>query len=180
MLNEIIKIIANDFIIIPVVLATVLFFRLKTREMKIKYVAVIVIAAVLALIFANIGRALVNNPRPFVVNPHLTPLIAHTRDNGFPSDHTLLSALLGFAMIPFSIEFGAAGLSVALLIGASRVMANVHHPLDIIGSLIFTFIAVVIASLIVKMYFPRKKLKNENPEETVSKDKKIKNSRKTK
>ena len=72
MLNEIIKIIANDFIIIPVVLATVLFFRLKTREMKIKYVAVIVIAAVLALIFANIGRALVNNPRPFVVNPHLT------------------------------------------------------------------------------------------------------------
>jgi undecaprenyl-diphosphatase len=154
--NEIIKIIAQDFIVIPVILATVVFFRQKTREQKVKYVAVVLIAAVLALIFAKIGGALINDPRPFVANNNLHPLIAHSRDNGFPSDHTLLSSLAGFVMLPFAPVLGMIGLVFALMIGVARIMANVHHPLDIIGSFAFTAAAVAVAYYSVKLYFSRK------------------------
>lgn len=160
MFNEIIKIVASDFIIIPVIMATVVFFMLKTREQRVKYVAVLIIGAVLALIFARIGGAIINDPRPFVANPHTHhALISHSRDNGFPSDHTLLSSFLGFAMLPFAPAFGVVGLILALLIGAARVMANVHHPLDIIGSFAFSAAAVAIAYYSVKLYFAKNPLK---------------------
>lgn len=191
----IIRVVASDFIVIPVVLAVVTFFLLKTKELKTKFVATLVIGGVLALIFAAIGGAIVNSPRPFVVSQnerdarcdaladrqHLTtsqekrfikslchlrpaerPLIAHGNDNGFPSDHTLLSSLLGFAILPFAPVAGLVTLLVALLIGTARVLAFVHHPIDIIASFVFAGVAVLIAYYSVKLYFAKRKTKKSD------------------
>lgn len=196
--HEIIRIVASDFIVIPVALAVATFFLLKTKELKTKFAATLVIGGVLALIFAIIGGAIVRSPRPFVVSQnernaqcdvladrqHLTatqenrfikslcllkpaeqPLIAHSNDNGFPSDHTLLSSLLGFAILPFAPIMGIATLLVALLIGTARVLAFVHHPIDIIASFVFAGAAVLIAYYSVKLYFAKRKPKTiEKPD----------------
>ena len=202
LIDDIIRVVASDFIVIPVVLATVVFFLLKTRELKVRFIAVLAVGGLLALIFARIGGALIEDPRPFVVaensrnsqcdaiadkrdlsggrennfiqhvcwikstNP---PLISHNSDNGFPSDHTLLSSLLGFAILPFAPVMGAITLIFALLIGIARVMSNVHHPLDIIGSFVFTGAAVLIAYYSTKIYFAKHlKSKTKSEEQDIS------------
>ena len=43
-----------------------------------------------SFIIAKVLNAIFYNPRPFVVE-HVQPLIQHATDNGFPSDHTLLT-----------------------------------------------------------------------------------------
>lgn len=74
-----------------------------------------------------------NNPRPFV-SEHITPLISHAADNGFPSDHTLLVAALASILYCYNRTLGLAVFSIALLIGVSRVLAGIHHWVDIVGS----------------------------------------------
>src|SRR5205085_7935625 len=81
------------------------------------------------------------DPRPFV-QEHFTPLIPHDADNGFPSDHTLITAGVAAVIYFFNRPWGFALLGLALLVGAARVAAGVHHPVDIVGSIV---IAVVVS-----------------------------------
>lgn len=74
-----------------------------------------------------------NNPRPFV-SDHITPLISHAADNGFPSDHTLLVAALASILYCYNRTLGLAVFGIAILIGVSRVFAGIHHWIDIAGS----------------------------------------------
>ncbi len=73
------------------------------------------------------------DPRPFV-SEGLTPLISHAADNGFPSDHALLTGTLAAIATPFSFSVGALLWVLAILVGSARVLAHVHHTLDIVGS----------------------------------------------
>lgn len=166
MLDQIIIIIATDFIIISGMLAVATLFLLKSRSKKVLFLIVLVVAGILALIFSRIGNNLIHSPRPFVERqsgshceiyrrPSRRPLIPHGCDNGFPSDHTLLSSLIGFAILPFSPGLGVVGLILALLIGAARVFANVHHWIDIAGGFAITGAAVVIAYYSVKAFFTK-------------------------
>lgn len=89
-------------------------------------------ASSLALAFAA-GKALGllwYNPLPFVVTG-AAPLIAHAANNGFPSDHMLLGATLASATLAYNRGLGALLWLLALLVGASRVLAGVHHGVDI-------------------------------------------------
>ena len=52
---------------------------------------------VIALILGH----LYYNPRPFVVG-NFTPLISHSVDNGFPSDHVLLASAIASILYFFS------------------------------------------------------------------------------
>lgn len=74
-----------------------------------------------------------NNPRPFV-SEHITPLISHAADNGFPSDHTLLVAALASILYCYNRTLGFVVFAVAILIGVSRVFTGIHHWVDIVGS----------------------------------------------
>jgi len=75
------------------------------------------------------------NPRPFVVGD-FTPLIPHEPDNGFPSDHILLSSAISTVIYPFSKKVSVLSWFFTILIGISRILAGVHQPIDIAGSLI--------------------------------------------
>jgi undecaprenyl-diphosphatase len=90
---------------------------------------------------------LYDNPRPFV-SDHITPLISHAADNGFPSDHTLLVAALASILYCHNRTLGLIVFGIALLIGVSRVFAGIHHWIDIAGSLI---IAVVVTAIVYKV-----------------------------
>ncbi len=108
----------------------------------------------LSYILGVIARSLWYNPRPFVVKG-IEPLIAHVPDNGFPSDHTLLLATLAAIAYHFDKRVSAALWIATLLVGLYRVMAQVHHFVDILGSIL---IALVSTSLVYFVLMRLKKL----------------------
>ncbi len=62
------------------------------------------VAAVLLAVAVNVGvGALINEPRPFVAWPHqVHPLISHSNDASFPSDHAAVSfAIAGVLLIRY-------------------------------------------------------------------------------
>jgi len=153
--NQLDIIIAKYAIAIPVIVAIVVFFTIKTKQERIRYAVTLVAGGILALLLARIGSALWYDPRPFVVS-HLTPLIPHAADNGFPSDHTLLAAFIGWTTLSYARKTGIGILLIAALIGAARVFAHVHHTSDIIGSFVISGIATLIVVVIVR-FLPTKK-----------------------
>lgn len=71
-------------------------------------------------------------PRPFVVE-HLAPLIPHSADASFPSDHLLvLGALFGASVAP-SRRIGLAALGLAVVVAVARVYVRVHYPWDVVA-----------------------------------------------
>lgn len=79
------------------------------------------------------------NPRPFVSNS-LIPLISHSPDNGFTSDHTLLASAIAAAIFYFDRKAGMLFFTLAIIIGIARIVAGVHHLVDILGSFAIVFI----------------------------------------
>ncbi len=98
------------------------------------------VIAPLAYIISRISSYLYYDPRPFVVG-HFTPLIAHAADNGFPSDHVLLTGAVAMIVWFYNKKLSAALLVLVLLICWARVYAGIHHATDIAGSVIIVFIA---------------------------------------
>ncbi len=114
------------------------------KKQKLQLLIYGLITAVVALILAKIGAALFYDPRPFIAE-HAAPLFAHGDDNGFPSDHTLLSSVIAVAVYLVSKKWGVTLFLLALIVGASRVIAHVHHPIDIVGGVIFAMLGGLVA-----------------------------------
>jgi undecaprenyl-diphosphatase len=90
---------------------------------------------------------------PFVQNG-TTPLIAHAANNGFPSDHMLLAAALASAVFLYSRTAGVVLWLSALCVGVSRVLAGVHHPIDIIAAALVAIAAVAAADWCIRRFLP--------------------------
>ena len=99
-----------------------------------------IVTLLIAVALAKGGGAFYDEPRPFVTR-HIAPLIPHEPDNGFPSDHTLLTAACVLLILPFSRPAGIGAASLALIVGAARVASLLHSPLDIAASLLFAALA---------------------------------------
>ena len=110
-------------------------------------------AAALPLIFviSRIVTLFYYDPRPFVVG-HFIPLIPHEPDNGFPSDHTLLGAAIAAIVYPFSKKVSVVAWLLTILMGIFRVLAGVHQPIDIIGSIIIAIFVGLITRRLVKRH----------------------------
>jgi undecaprenyl-diphosphatase len=121
------------------------YWLVSPTPIKIQLIVRFVLGAVFALALSFVASHLYYDPRPFVTD-HVRPLFAHAADNGFPSDHALFISLLGFTIIGYSRKIGALLLAIAVAVGAARVAAHVHHPIDIIGSFVFSAIAAIAAA----------------------------------
>lgn len=121
--------------------------RFKQKEM----LAFGIIALPVMYVILKLGALLYFDARPFVVD-HFTPLIPHSPDNGFPSDHTIISAAMASIVYPYSKKISMLLWVLTLLVSASRVYAGIHHPIDIIGSIV---IAIVIAYVTYTVILPR-------------------------
>ena len=104
---------------------------------------------ILTGLFGMIGNHAYSHDRPFVVDG-IAPLVAHAADNGFPSDHTLLTAAIAAGLWGVSRRLSLAAWVVAILVGVARVMAHVHWPMDILASLAFALVAGLIANAIAR------------------------------
>ena len=120
-----------------------LLFRRSHAEI-VRWAVALVLVAVLAYIFAIIGGAVYTDPRPFTQD-HVKPLIAHAADNGFPSDHALLAAVIVAAVFLASPLWALPFVTLAVLIDWARVGGGLHHVGDVLGSSAFVLAALVIA-----------------------------------
>lgn len=123
------------------------FFALWQTEAKrrLDFIVLSVFSFPLSLLVGKLLNHVIQDPRPFVVE-HVTPLVAHAPDNGFPSDHTLLTMTIAAVVFAYNKKLGSILFILAALVGLSRVMAKIHHPLDIIGS---TLIALVTTTVVI-------------------------------
>lgn len=139
LLNSIAVFIA-EYLYLLVLIIALMFFILQPRAIKKSMILCGIIVAPLAFIISRISSIFYYDPRPFVIG-HFTPLIAHAADNGFPSDHTLLAGTIAMIVWFYDKKWSIAIWILALLIGAARVYAGIHHVADIAGSILIAIIA---------------------------------------
>ena len=113
-----------------------------TKNLKAQFIAAIIIAGAIAFILSRIASKLYYDPRPFVTE-HVRPLISHPADNGFPSDHALLTMTLTAITYFYNKKIAFIMLCLTILVGISRVLAKVHSPVDIGGGWIFGAIGAI-------------------------------------
>lgn len=133
------------------ILIAFVFFLKQAKEKKIEMAVFVIISLPAIFVVSRIASLLYFNPRPFVVEG-FAPLIEHANNNGFPSDHTLLSVAIAMSVYFFNKKLGLLLLILALFVGISRVLAGVHHGIDILGSFV---IAAGISFLMHKFVFPK-------------------------
>ncbi len=149
-MDSIIRFVGRYFFLISVVVVALYWFRAKV-SVKISLAWHLIAGGVLAVVLAVIAGHLYYDPRPFVTH-HLVPLIAHAADNGFPSDHALLTAFLAFTMLLYSKRTGVFLLVIALLVSWARVAAHIHNPRDIVGSFVIAAVAVIVVQVIARVW----------------------------
>lgn len=88
-------------------------------------------------------------PRPFLSG--VTPLFVHGGYNSFPSGHATFFASLALAMFFYHKKRGWWFLISAVVIGASRVIAGVHYPTDIVAGYA---IGILSSYFIIKIFRP--------------------------
>jgi undecaprenyl-diphosphatase len=133
-MHEIIIVVAKYFVVLPVVIVFLIGARLPRRQ-QLELLGLLTIGGVLSLLLARLSSHLYYDPRPFAAG-HFRPLIPHSTDNGFPSDHTLISAFFAYVALHYNKKLGWMVMALAILIGSSRVAAGVHHIDDVLGSFI--------------------------------------------
>jgi undecaprenyl-diphosphatase len=115
----------------------------RPRTAALHWVVVICVTAVIAFVCAQIGAAVFNDPRPFTQD-HVKPLIAHAADNGFPSDHGLLAALVVAAVLLLDLRLVAVFVVLGAMVDWARVGAGIHHVIDVVGSAGFVVLGLVV------------------------------------
>ena len=115
-----------------------IYFLQQPRVHQKKILLFGTVSVILIYTCAVLAGHIYNNPRPFVVG-HFAPLIPHSPDNGFPSDHMLLVSAIASILTYFANRRVIISLwFITLLIAISRVYVGVHHPVDVIASTLFS------------------------------------------
>ncbi len=138
------------FLLLPVI-GFLWFIRLPRRA-KIEAILIGVITGVVALALGRLVALFFFDPRPFVAG-HFTPLIPHEPDNGFPSDHTLLSSAIAMTVFLRDRRVGAVLWLLVVLVGLGRIGSGLHSPIDVAGSIVFSVLAGLVADVVVRRVY---------------------------
>ena len=115
------------------------FLRYGPPERRRAAVYTAVGAAGIGLIVGLVIQHFYYHPRPFFFNDHgtiryrFTPLVHHSADTSFPSDHATASFGMATGVLLYRARVGLAALAVAVIISFSRVYVGVHYPADVVA-----------------------------------------------
>ena len=140
---------AEYLYIVLLAIALVWYLR-QPRRAQIEMIAWGIVALPLMYFLLIVAGMVYFDPRPFVVGD-FTPLIPHAPDNGFPSDHTLLCSSTASIVFFYDKKLSGFLWFLTALVGSSRVYTGLHHPLDIIASVV---IAIILSVLVWKYLLP--------------------------
>lgn len=129
------------------------WYLLQPRSDQVEMIAWGMVALPLMAVLLLLMGMAYSDPRPFVSNG-VSPLIPHSPDNGFPSDHTLICAATSSIVFFYNRRFSLLFWLMTAAVGASRVYTGIHHWLDIIASAVT---AVSVTVLVWKFVLPRTK-----------------------
>lgn len=93
-------------------------------------------AGACAWLVSELFKLIVNNPRPYVLDGTTSLLINPPDTGSFPSSHTMTSAAIAWTIYFYNRKLGLILLCTAIFIGAARVLAWVHAPVDIVGGVL--------------------------------------------
>ena len=154
MVMDNVKIFAAKYLLVAVILIWLYVWFRQPKDKRVRLMLATITAGIIALIISRIGSKLYYDPRPFVTQ-HVKPLISHPADNGFPSDHALLTSTLSAILYPFSKKWAAAAAALAVLVGIGRVTVHVHSPIDIFGAFAIGLVSAWLGWLVVSKYTAR-------------------------
>jgi undecaprenyl-diphosphatase len=138
---------AQYLIILPLVISGLYFLYQPLQKKKTILIFGIATSVVTGLL-ALIGGYLYYDPRPFVIG-HFIPLLPHSPDNGFPSDHVLLTSTLAVIFPFYNRKLAVSLWLITFLVAYSRVYVGVHHPIDVMGSMIMAIMGSFVAYKII-------------------------------
>jgi undecaprenyl-diphosphatase len=139
-----------NYLYIVLLAVALVWFLFQPRAAKLEMIAWGIVALPVMYILLIIAGMVYYDARPFEVG-HFTPLVPHSPDNGFPSDHTLLCSATSSIVFFYSRKMSAVLWLLTALVGASRVYTGVHHATDIMASVV---IAVIVSYLTWKFVLP--------------------------
>ncbi len=151
-MNTIIALTAQYLYLVIVVASICVCFLLKKKKEFLVFAAS---SFVLSYIIAKILNKVIISPRPQFTD-HIQPLIKVASDNGFPSDHTLLSMSIALVVLVYNKKIGSILLVLAALVGISRVLAHAHHWIDVFGSIGIALFGVGVILLVRRAYYTKK------------------------
>jgi undecaprenyl-diphosphatase len=134
-------------LVYPLILVWLVLAARHLRRVTLAATARIVALGILVALASKVLTHVVIDPRPFIV-AHTPPLIPTARDNGFPSDHTLLAAALTASMWWIDRRWVGAFALGTLLVLVGRLGVGAHHTLDVLGSLSIAAVAALIVGLL--------------------------------
>lgn len=111
--------------------------------------------SIIAWIAVQMVKNLFPTMRPFETNGNSTMVVWNPISNSFPSTHTAVAFGIAMAIWLHDKKLGSVFMVTAFLVGAARVAANVHYPLDIAGGAV---LGVLVAYLVERLH-PSKLLK---------------------
>lgn len=127
-------------------------WREKNWRARCYYFSFLALSTILSrAILTPVIRAIQPRPRPFEVLD-FTPLINHEAGPSIPSGHAAFFFALAFGM--YFAGYRKRGLflfGAAVLMGAARVIAGVHWPLDILAGMLLG----LVSAFVVKWLLPR-------------------------
>lgn len=152
-MHFVVTVVAKYAIVIPAVSVVWMLWKLK-KPQKLEFVFLLALSAVITAVLVKIATTIHQDPRPFTY-PGVTPYFSSSTDNGFPSDHTTFSAVIGFAVLYFNRKLSLVLLALALLIGLCRVIGKVHHLQDIAGGFMVAALSYALVWGILRLYHSR-------------------------
>jgi len=101
-----------------------------------------IIAWIIKLVFPTI--------RPFQINGKDALVIIPLINGGFPSGHTATAFAIAVTIWKHDKKMGIIYILSAVLVGISRVLANVHYPVDIVAG---GLLGILTSTLVQKIHF---------------------------
>jgi len=105
---------------------------------KFRLMILLLSAAVGGLILSSSLKYFFDRPRP-----DLSPYLSHVYTSSFPSGHSMLSAVIyltigsllaaGIARIRVKVYVLSVAVTLAILVGVSRIYLGVHYPTDVLA-----------------------------------------------
>ena len=126
---------ANDLLFVLLALM-VLLGLLNLRRLTWALAARVAVSLAVATVLTLLLNHLVTDVRPFVAEGY-APLAHAANDNGFPSDHSLIAALLVFWTWWIDRRWLAVFVVGMLAVMVGRLGIGAHHTPDVLGSLVF-------------------------------------------
>jgi len=128
---------------IIIALIAVVYFLFASKYHKLKLMVLGAITLPMAYITGKVLGLYIVTVRPFVAMD-VQPLVEHAADNGFPSEHTLYAMIIAGVIWSVHKKLGVCLGLLALIVGVARVLALVHNPVDILGSIIIAIVVLYI------------------------------------